>query len=538
MNAHQRLLRSLAASPRLSEWAAATRVLDGRPFDLRGHRYLRKIYDDTQPLLVIRKAAQMGASEYAISRALHFCITHGGTCIYYFPTDNDVGEFSRARFGPAVRASRYFSALVRDTDTAGYKQIGPKGAIYFRGTNSRIRMKSVPADFLVFDEVNEMLPASVELARKRLGHSKWGWELEVSTPSLPEYGIDAAYLATDQQSYLLACPGCGGYHCLEDEFLEHHGDPADPRTEICFVKGEPGRETLVCLGCGHALDPADGRWVARYPSRPRRGYHVTKFISSVVSQAEKSDGCHTKPAALLKLWRETKFPGEFFNSELGLPYLGAEGGLTEAELLALAGKYGRPPKGKACVMGVDQGNGLHVVIKEPHDDRGIVLTILVHHEPQTDPTFSHLDHLMETYDVRYCVIDALPNTHAARAFAKRFPGRVWCAYYGGTQKGAATWGFDAESTRMVTVNRTEALDAWRDAYKLKKRRIPRVEDEVTEYVRQMTTVLRKIEEDRETGQKKAVWVQRGPDHFAHADSYAEIALRRQSLGLVRGSLLG
>jgi uncharacterized Zn finger protein (UPF0148 family) len=177
-----------------------------------------------------------------------------------------------------------------------------------------------------------------------------------------------------------------------------------------------------------------------------------------------------------------------------------------------------------------------VVIKEPHGD--IVLTVRIHHEPQTDPVFSHLDQLMETYDVLFCVIDALPNTHASRAFAKRFPGRVWCAYYGATQKGTASWDFDAENTRIVKVNRTEALDAWRDAYKLKKRRIPRVEDGVSEYVRQMTNVLRKIEEDKDTGQKKAVWVQRGPDHFAHADSYAEIALRRQTLGVVRGTVLG
>ena len=34
----------------------------------------------------------------------------------------------------------------------------------------------------------------------------------------------------------------------------------------------------------------------------------------------------------------------------------------------------------------------------------------------------------------------------------------------------------------MTINRTESLDAWRDAFKLRKRRIPRVEDEVTEYV--------------------------------------------------------
>jgi hypothetical protein len=266
------------------------------------------------------------------------------------------------------------------------------------------------------------------------------------------------------------------------------------------------------------------------------GYHLTKFLSPVVSEQDRAAGCFTRAAGLLTLWRETQLPREFFNSELGLPYLGAEDGLSEGDLLALAGKWGMPPKGKGCVMGVDQGNGLHIVIKEPHGD--IVLTVRVHHEPMTDALFNHLDSFMETYDVRFCVIDALPSPHAARAFAKRFSGRVWCAYYGGAQKGTATWGFDAENTRIVTVNRTEALDAWRDVYKLRKRRIPRVEDQVTEYVRQMTNVLRKIEEDPENGQKRAVWIQRGPDHYAHADSYAEIALKRSTLGLVHGTSLG
>ena len=509
-------------------------AIGGAPFSYQGHKYLRSIYHDDSPFMVIRKAAQMGASEYAISRSMHFAAHYGGTVIYYFPTDNDVGEFSRDRFSPAIKDSPYLSARVKDTNTANLKQID-KTSIYFRGTNSRVRMTSVPADFLVFDELDTMVPANVEFARKRLGHSKFGWELDISTPTLPGYGIDALFQTTDQRHYLLRC-GCGEWHCLEEEFLEAHGSPNDPRQEICFVKGDPGRETLVCRSCGRVLDPEIGDWVPRHPGRPIRGYHVSKFLSPVVSEQDRSQGLYTRPAALLKLYRETSFPSEFYNSELGLPYLGAEDGLSENDLLACAGKWGMPPTGKGCVMGVDQGNGLHIVIKEPHGD--ILLTVRVHHEPQTNPLFSHLDQFMETYDVRYCVIDALPNTHAARAFNKRFSGRVWCAYYGGNQKGTAAWDFDKENTRIVTVNRTEALDAWRDLYKLHKRRIPRVEDEVAEYVRQMTNVLRKIEEDPQTGQKKAVWIQRGPDHYAHADSYAEIALKRLTLGLVRGTVIG
>lgn len=527
--------RSLGASESLADWAYAWRMIDGKPFGLSEHPYLVGIYQDQSPYIVNRKAAQMGASEYAISRALHFAITKGGRTIYYFPTDNDVGEFSRDRFGPAINRSEYLSGLVKDTDTAGLKQIG-EGSIYFRGTNSRTRMKSVPADFLIFDELDEMVPANVELARKRLGHSSYGWELYISTPSFPGYGIDLVFEKTDQRFWLLRCSGCSSWHCLEDEFLEAHGSPQDPRVEICFIKGKPGREELVCIGCGTRLDPAVGCWVAKRPGESRRGYAMSKFASTVLSQQDRILGAETKPAALLRQWRETDFPGEFFNSELGLPYLDAEGGLSEQDMQVLVGGYPVMATGRECVMGVDQGNGLHVVVKEPKAD-GYALTIYVHHEPMTDETFSHLDHLMGDFDIRSCVIDALPNTHAARAFARRFRGRVWLAYYG-NQKGRVSWGYDQENSPIVNVNRTEALDAWRDLHKQGKRRIPRIEGQMTAYVKQMTNILRSVEEDPVTGAKRATWIKRGPDHFAHADSYAEIALGRRGAFMATASVLG
>jgi hypothetical protein len=527
----------LQASSRLVSFAALHRLVGGQEFSFEGHEYLKGLYGDESPFLVIRKAAQMGASEYAITRALHYAVHNAGRVIYYFPTEHDVGEFSRDRFAPAVAESDYLQSLVRDTDTAGLKQIG-QGSIYFRGTSSPVRLRSVPADFLIFDELDVMTPANLELARKRLGHSLFGWELDISTPSLPGYGIDAAFLATDQRHWLLRCDGCNHWHCLEDEFLEAHGSPTSPRREICFIKGEPGAENLVCLKCGKVLDPAVGQWAAKYPGCPRHGYHLSKFSSLVVSQSDRAQGCLTRPAAILRQWRTTEYPAEFYNSELGLPYQAAEGGLTQQDLLRLAGSWGMTAKGTACTMGVDQGNGLHIVVKEPNPEKDIVFTVRVHEEPMTDATFSHLDHFMEAYDVRACVIDAQPNTHAARAFAERHPGRVSLAYYGSTAKGLLEWGRDSERTPIVTINRTEALDAWRDAYKVGKRRIPRVEGEVREWVHQMTNLLRRVEEDPVSGGKRAVWIRRGPDHYAHADSYAEIALRRQKLGVVTVAILG
>jgi phage terminase large subunit GpA-like protein len=267
--------RHLRASPRLIDFAAAHRRVGGRKFDLAGHEYLRGLYLDENPQMVIRKAAQMGATEYAITRALHFAAVKGGCSIYFFPSGQDVDDFSRDRFGPAVQESPYLAGLVRDTNTMGLKHIG-RGSIYLRGTQSTAQLKSVPADFLIFDELDEMKAPMIELARKRLGHSAYGWELALSTPTFPEYGIDAAFLETDQRFWMLHCPGCGRDWCLEELFLEHHGSPQDPRSEICFIQGRPGAEELVCLKCGHRLDPAQGIWVPKYDC-PSHGYHLSKF---------------------------------------------------------------------------------------------------------------------------------------------------------------------------------------------------------------------------------------------------------------------
>ena len=112
----------LRDSERLLCFTLAHRRVRGKEFSFDGHEYLRGLYQDESPLVVIRKAAQMGASEYAISRALWFAITMGGTALYYFPTDHDVGEFSRDRFGPAVAESpgsgRVASEAMRSTKTS------------------------------------------------------------------------------------------------------------------------------------------------------------------------------------------------------------------------------------------------------------------------------------------------------------------------------------------------------------------------------------------------------------------------------------
>ncbi len=56
--------------------------------------------------------------------------------------------------GPLLADNPFLSRLLKDTDTAGLKRIG-SAYLYLPGMQSTVGMKSVPADMLVFDELDE-----------------------------------------------------------------------------------------------------------------------------------------------------------------------------------------------------------------------------------------------------------------------------------------------------------------------------------------------------------------------------------------------
>ena len=85
-----------------------------------------------------------------------------------------------------------------------------------------------------------------------------------------------------------------------------------------------------------------------------------------------------------------------------------------------------------CVMGVDTGKQLHLVIlqsEESFSDRCHLVHLAVCHE------FSELDPLMKQFRVECCVIDGMPETHATREFANRHPGKVYLSYFNEHQRG-------------------------------------------------------------------------------------------------------
>ena len=478
--------------PNFVEWVQSI-ILDGKPFSFDRHEYLMQPYEDNHPFQVYLKGAQLGLTVRAILRVL-YDLRYSGVrgSLYLFPTRTDVSDFSRGRLSPLISDNEEVGKWIANTDSINLKIISGN-PLYLRGMGSRITLSSVPVSRLTVDEADMLAnPRMIKLALERMAHSDDPRTLLLSNPSLPDYGIDTEFQATDQRYWLMKCPHCG-----------HHNDMVELFPD-CLI------ETFVgvirgCIKCQRELDPAIGQWVAKKPGvTDKRGYQFSQLYSTFI-----------KPGDLLKEYRTTKFMQEFYNLKIGLAYIEAENRLSKEQILGLCTDETMKVNATSpTVMGVDQGKGLHCTIvgrtyKGPE---------LLYVSERKD--FEELDGLMNQFNVSRCVIDALPETRKAREFAKRHKGRVFLNWYQ-QARNEVRWD---EKKFEVAVNRTESLDTSHKMLMDGEISLPRENDEVREFAYHCSNIAKKLETDEETGSKIYRYVKlQGPDHYRHAFNYAVIA---------------
>ncbi|MBU1951132.1 MAG: phage tail protein, partial [Candidatus Eisenbacteria bacterium] len=237
------------------------------------------------------------------------------------------------------------------------------------------------------------------------------------------------------------------------------------------------------------------------------GYRISQLFSSKID-----------PGEILNEYRTTRFPDRFYNLKIGIPWADLERRLDESAVLSLCTDYvmGRDCDRAYRFMGVDTGKNLHVVIMATHND--LKSPMVIHLEACHE--FHDLDRLMEQFNVKLCVIDGLPETHATREFTQRNRGKVYMNFFLESQRGKANW--DRKGL-MVRVNRTEALDASRKAIREKEVLLPRRTPQIEEFAKHLAADAKVLDEDEETGIKKYRYIRTGVNHYSLAFTYAWLA---------------
>ena len=512
----------------LLAWTAAHRVQlkDGVYFDLREHKYLREIYKQPHRQVVIYKAGQMGASEYAVSRSLWSCDELDATVLYIFPSATRVSDFSAARVGPAIDNSPYLSSIVGrgtdgkyGTDRVTLRQIRRR-FLYMRGASvspegKAAQLKSVDADVVIFDELDESDSRAPAIALKRLGHSNLKHVVWVSTPSYHERGIHAVYQRSDQREWFVPCPSCGHWQYMTIDHVVLEWDALKRPT--AWNGQDEERAYAACEKCHAELDRlTEGVWVPEFPGRELVGYHLTKFFGHTNELLDIVNNLNTVDETSRR---------ECYNQDLGLPYAPAGGRITEEMLDACQREYrAGVVKGERTFMGVDVGRLLHVVIRTKAGNDG---ERKLRYAVEVD-TFREVARLIKRFNVSRCVIDGLPETRKARELQAGFrDGRIFLAYYSGGSK-------DQESVQhnlkngTVTIDRTRSLDELVSMFLLEENTIPvGAKHSIKNYYDQVQAPVRVLD-DRPSaaGQTVAKYVETGADHFCHAENYCAIAARR------------
>lgn len=504
----------------LLDWTSHNRanLTPDRRFDIAAHPFLVDIYKDTTPVKVIYKASQMGASEWAISYAFHACDVRDATVLYISPSDTHVSDFSTARIGPAIEASDYLLRIVveetkdksgrRGTDRTTLKRVRNR-FLWLRGAMVKAdgraaQLKSIDADILILDEVDEMDPRAPAIAAKRIGHSLIAEEIWISTPTYSGYGIHRKWNETDQREWFVKCPHCGKRQVLE---IENCVTEWDKLGRPVSWHGQPGNAWIACTKCKRKMDRiAAGEWVATYPDRSKTiaGYHLTKMFSPITPLLDIVQRLQTTDETERK---------ETINQDLGRPYFPRGGRLTSDVLDKCIMDYEPRLNGNPVFMGVDVGAVLNVIIRQKEDPETGISHLLY---AGVVDDFDALIPLINEYGVVNCVVDALPETRSARTFqAGCEPGMVWLAYYVGQRTGLKIpepMKWDAKDG-IVTIDRTRLLDAMFGRFYDRTAALPVYIRDVPDYYRQVTDPIRIVRDS------VAHYTDSGTDHYAHAEAY-------------------
>lgn len=476
------------------------------------------MHDSKAAFNVGQKAAQLGYSETVLNITFYKIDIERTDCLYALPTKTpDASEFSSARFDAALQLSPHLNDLFSDVKNVGHKRAGSAN-LYVCGSNSRSAFKSKPVSFMVFDEVDEMNQENITLAEERTSGQPSSNIWKISTPTVPDFGINIDFQASTQEHWVFKCPHCH----RKTEFIfpdclvivgEGHADPRIKETH------------LICKECKHKLDHNqkmdflgvhNAEWISfGDPQSDTRGFYVNQLYSIALEP--------WKIAKLYFLSMQSKpAEQEFWNSKIGLPHLVAGAKLSETDIEKC---IGLPHHAPLVTMGVDQGKWLHYEIAAWtfDDDLGADLNIsATPHVLKIGKAveFDELDVLMKEFQIRSCVVDAQPEKRLAYAFATRFWGHVKLAYYTKGQSAKLMTIDPDEDQHRILVDRTYWLDMALNRFRIKKIIVPASVPQ--EYKDNLTKLVRryKVKDDNQV----AEYVSLGADHFGHARAYNEMAL--------------
>ncbi len=435
---------------------------------------------------------------------------------YFFPARAQLQDHVKARFFPAfdhdLPQSRYLRSKL---GAANLRFVNfNKKPIYFRSGQTRRELISIALDAAVIDEFDEFENpiAVVPTLEMRFLHSKYGYLFGMSTPTIPDTGIDQAFSLSNQYNWYVDCQKCS------KEFA--------PLVEVKIVGIEntvvrsPITNTVgfVCPHC-HDLTQTNGvkgRWhLDEKKDNQKYAYGVSRLFTEN----------HTLKK-ILGDYEDALNIQEFYNSVLGIAYAAANARLTRSAIGDLCNgpekHFGQSEE--QTWMGVDVGKKCHWVVGKPTPtgQKQIIAYGFC--------SFDELKAVVARYSVKYCVIDLRPYEQEVKKFIGGNKSFMACDFNSGNQE---DWyrltKVDSETTdkslRVIKADKTQCCDILiREIMGKKAFIFPGSTKGDSMFMNQMCAPVRVDKTDKDTGDIKAVYGNGGrADHYFFALVYFLLA---------------
>jgi len=501
-------------------WALDKRSLKGRPFDFDGEHlnqkrpFLIQPLEDMSPYKGFRKARQLGLSENCITEVLWFLDVHNHTkACYTLPSGRQVQDFSNTRIAPAIDESLYLQGKKGDIQNVNLKQIGDSFIFLRSGALERLG-EGIDSDITFFDELDRMSPRIKIAFEESLQSSRWGWVRDISTPSVPNYGVDVGWEKSKQYFWYIKCGRCG----KRQQLTWLPDDECNGKTSL--AQNLLGQHIYVCKYCDKELtidDRLSGEWVAKFPNREPSFYQLTQLMAPWISAQNLWDKQEDYP-----------FKQLFFNYCLGVPYLGDNVLVTEANIMNCLSKDARLsyPVDDSYIgrvsVGVDWGDTSYVVVGTTHKNKPLIIGLykIVHDDPDEHP--KQVAQIISRYDADIAVCDAGYGKDRNSKLLKAFPEKIFSCFYPSTERGSKIfepqWQDDQSK---VNVDRTTSLKVGLGYFRQQEILVARNLDQklFQQFVRHLTNLVLVKDIDEKDGTIEEWIANMGQDHFGHAYNY-------------------
>lgn len=292
-----KLIKAIAPPPNLkiSEWADRYRILSNEssaePGLWKTERapYQKEIMDcisstkvDT---VIVMSSSQVGKSEIENNIIGYYIDYDPAPMLLVQPTVDLAKDYSKTRIDTMIRDCPTINKKVnklksRSTENSLLYKSFPGGYLKLIGANAPGNLASKPIRVVLFDEVDRYTESAgvegdpVTLAIKRTT-TFWNRKIiMVSTPTIKGISrIEMEYESSTKEKWSIMCPECGEYQPYIWSNLKYKVDDEEIKVlgYVCSYCG--------CISRENDWKKQPGKWIAEFPKRKKRGFHLNEMTS-------------------------------------------------------------------------------------------------------------------------------------------------------------------------------------------------------------------------------------------------------------------